>query len=83
MDLDYMVYTSKKISIHYHCNHGNVIDSNHGNGTQPNKDFEVFKKHRANDHLLTLLLSMVKVNGNSFPLLICMNEPSKGAFGQL
>ena len=34
---------------------GSTHDSNHGNGTQPNK---VFKKHRVNDDLLTLLLSM-------------------------
>jgi len=36
-----MIYTSKVISIHYH---GNIIDSNHGNGTQPNKDFKTLLK---------------------------------------
>ena len=35
------------------------MDSNHGNRTQPNKDFKVFKNHRVNDHLITFLLSMV------------------------
>ena len=28
--------------------HGNIMDSNHGNGTQPIKDFIVIKKHRLN-----------------------------------
>ena len=32
-------------SIRIQLYHGNIIDSNHGNGTQPNKDFKVFKKH--------------------------------------
>ena len=37
----------------------NITHINHGNGITPNKDFEIFKKHRVNDELLTLLLSMV------------------------
>ena len=37
---------------HYHDKHGNIIHSNHGNGTQPNKDFIVFTKHQVNDYLL-------------------------------
>jgi len=41
MDQEDMIYTSKVISIHYH---GNIIDSNHGNGTQPNKDFKTLLK---------------------------------------
>ena len=39
-----------RLSIHHH---GNVEDSNHDDGTQLNKDFKVFKKHRAND-LITM-----------------------------
>ena len=38
---------------HYH---DNIIDSNHGNGTQLNQYFKVFKKHRVNDRVFTLLL---------------------------
>ena len=43
----------------YYDNHGNIIHGNHGNGTQSNKDYEVFKKHRVNDQFFTLLSSMV------------------------
>ena len=56
MDEQDRIYALKVISKQH--NHGNIIDSNHGNGTQPHKDFEVFKKHRVNDHLLILLLSL-------------------------
>ena len=50
------MYTSKVISIqHYHCN---IIDGNHGNGTQPNNYIKIFKKHRVNGPLITLLSSM-------------------------
>ena len=38
--------------------HGNIMYGNHGNGTQPNNDFKVFKKHRVNEHLINLLSSM-------------------------
>ena len=59
MDQEDRIYTTKVISLqHYHGNHGNIIHSNH---YQPNKDFKVFKKSRVNNHLLTLLLSMVQV----------------------
>ena len=44
------------ISIQHY--YGNIIDSNHGNETQPNKYFKVFKNHRVNEHILTLILSM-------------------------
>ena len=37
---------------------GNIIDLNHGNGTQPNKVFKIFRKHRVNYHILTFLLSV-------------------------
>ena len=57
MDQEDRIYASKVISIeNYHGNHVNVLHSNYGNGTQPNKDFKVFKRHRVND---LLLLSMV------------------------
>ena len=47
-----MIYASKVIIIQHY--YGNITDSNHGNGIQPNKDFKAFNKHRVNDHLLTL-----------------------------
>ena len=52
-----MIYASKVIGTqHYHCN---ITDSNHGNRTQPNKNFtKVFKKHQVNDHPLILILSV-------------------------
>ena len=34
-------------------------------GTQPNKDFKVFKKHRPNGHLYTILLSMPMIKQES------------------
>ena len=37
---------------------GNIIHSIYGDGTQPNKDFKIFKRHRVNDHVFTLHLSM-------------------------
>ena len=53
MDQEGRIQTSKVIYIkHYH---GNIKYSNHGNGTQPNKYFKTFKKHRINDHLLNLI----------------------------
>ena len=66
MDQEDRIYTSKGINLqHYHGNHGNIMHSNHGNEpakskslTQPNDDFEVFKKHRVNSHLLSHLLSI-------------------------
>ena len=59
MDQEDRIYTSKVIIIHhYHGNHCNNMDSDHGNRIQPNRDFKVLKKHRVNDHLLTLLLSI-------------------------
>ena len=51
-------YTLKVISIQ--LKYGNIMNSNHGNdGTQPNKDRKFFKMHPVNDHLFTLLLSMI------------------------
>ena len=50
-------YTSKVINIQH--NHGNIIHNNHGDGTQPTKDLEDFKKHRVNERLTHHLLSMV------------------------
>ena len=35
--------------------HGNIINSNHGNGIQPNKDF---KEQRDNEQVITLPSSM-------------------------
>ena len=37
------IYTSKVVIIiqHYYGNRGNIMHSNYGNGTQPNKDFKV------------------------------------------
>ena len=49
-----MRYTGK------HTLYDNLIDSNHGKGTQSNKYFKVFKKHRVSYHLLTLPLTMVR-----------------------
>ena len=59
MDQENRIYVSKVISIQHY--HGNIMHSNHGNGTQQDKDFTVFKKHRANDRLLR---SMVKVKSS-------------------
>ena len=56
-DQEVRIYASKVMSIQHY--HGIIIDSNHGNGTQPIIDFKVFEKHRINDHIITLLLSMV------------------------
>ena len=56
MDQADRIFTSKMISIQHY--HGNIKHSNHGNGSTPNK---VFKKHRGNDNLPTLLLSMEDV----------------------
>ena len=53
------IYTSTVISIQHY--HGKIIDSNHDNGTQPNKHFKVFKKHRVNDQLLTVLLTGLQI----------------------
>ena len=42
MDEEGRKFTLKVISIQdYHGNHGNVIHSKHGYGTQPNKNFKV------------------------------------------
>ena len=41
-----------------------TLDSNHGSGSHPNEDIKVFKKHRVSDHLYTILLSMVSINGD-------------------
>ena len=38
MDQDDRIYTSKVISIQHYD--GKIINSNHGNGTQPNKNFK-------------------------------------------
>jgi len=57
MDQGNRIYTSKVLSIQHY--HGNIIHTNHGNGTQQNKDFKIFKNPLVNDHLLTPLLSMV------------------------
>ena len=56
MDQGDRIYTSEMISIQH--KYGNIMHSNYGNGTQPNKDSKVFKKHRDKDHLL-LRLSMI------------------------
>ena len=45
-----MILILKMISIQHH--HGNITHSNHGNWTQPNKDFNILKKHRVNDHFI-------------------------------
>ena len=56
MDQEDRIYISKVISIqNYNGNHSNIIHSNHGNGTQPHKQFKVFEKHRVNNQILTLL----------------------------
>ena len=57
MDPEDRIYTSKVIGLQHY--RGNIIPSNHGNVTQPNKDFKIFKNHRVNDHLITLLVSMM------------------------
>ena len=51
MDQEDRIYTSEMISMQHY-----IIDSNHGNETQPNKDFKVFKTHPANDRLITLTI---------------------------
>ena len=70
------IYASKVIrKQHYH---GNIIHSNHGNGTQPNKDFKVFKTHRVNHYILTLLLTMVltKLESINSQLVLQLNNQS-------
>ena len=42
MDQEDRIYTLKLINVQHY--RGNIIHSNHGNGTQPNKDVKVFKK---------------------------------------
>ena len=59
MDQEDKIYVSKIINIQNY--HVNIIHSNHGNGTQPNKDFEVYKKHRVNDYFPTLILFMIAI----------------------
>ena len=51
MDQEDRIYASEMISMQHY-----IIDSNHGNETQPNKDFKVFKTHPANDRLITLTI---------------------------
>ena len=43
-----MIYASKVIGIQYYHGNSIIIHSNHINGTQPNKNLKVFKKHRVN-----------------------------------
>ena len=52
--LIYIYYHGKIIHYCVKFYHGNRC-----NGTQPNKDFSVFKKHQVDNHLVTLLLSML------------------------
>ena len=73
MNQEDRIYASKVISIQDH--HGNIIHNNHGNGTQRNKDFKVFEKHRVNDHLLTLLLSMDEIIQHLKSIIITFNFP--------
>ena len=42
MNQEDRIYTSKVICIQHY--HGNIIDSNHGNRNQPNKDLEILQK---------------------------------------
>ena len=43
MDQNDRIYKSKVISIqHYYGNHGNTIDGNHGSGSHPDEDIEVY-----------------------------------------
>ena len=46
---------------------GNMVDSNHGNGTQLNKGFNFSKNRRVNDQLLTLILSK-KYDEKMYPI---------------
>ena len=44
------------INIQYdYGNHGNTINGNHGSGSHPNEDIEVFNKHQVNDHHLSII----------------------------
>ena len=61
MNQENRIYTSKLISIKQYP--GNIKDSNHGNGTQPNKDFKVFKTHQVNDQLIDLIDMLIDMLG--------------------
>ena len=57
MNQENRIFTSEVISIQHY--HGNIIYSNHGNGTQQNKDFKVFKMDRVNDLILLSMAHMM------------------------